>query len=663
MAAAAGVAAWLWLRDDIVRWSERDTFAEITRLTEAGELAEAYQLVCGVQARIPDDPDVQEMLDRITLPITIVTEPPGAEVEVREYASPDAPWVPLGETPLQGIRVPYALMQWRISKPGFETFEGAPFGIRPFTAFATGFPLDPEGSRPDGMVRVPGGPYARQGFPPVELSDYWLDRYEVTNAEYKEFLDGGGYEREEYWTEPFVEERRELPWDEAMARLVDATGRPGPAGWEFGAYDEGEADLPVSGVSWYEAAAYCRSVDKRLPTLYHWSAAAVQDQLADIVQVSNFGAEGPVPVGSRPGLGDFGTYDMAGNVKEWCSTATGQVRYILGGAWGEPTYTFRPDIDAQRPFAREPTHGIRCARYEEPVDETWFQPVTPSYRKAAAEPVDDEIFEAFRGIYAYDRTPLEASLDAADDSSPHWRKETVSFDAAYGGERVIAHLFLPRNARPPYQPILWFPGNDAFMVPPGGALASPYLFDFIPRSGRALVYPVYKGTYERHIPISFAPNQWRDMMVLWSKDLRRTLDYLEERGDMDTDRLGYYGFSAGAVYGPVFTAVEDRFGAAVYLSGGLFGVRPPEANVVNFAPRSTVPTLMINGRDDFQMSYGQQQRPLFELLGAPEDQKRHARLEGGHIPPDRLAIVEEVVGWFDRHLGPVEPSEGRRGGD
>ena len=168
----------------------------------------------------------------------------------------------------------------------------------------------------------------------------------------------------------------------------------------------------------------------------------------------------------------------------------------------------------------------------------------------------DEVFEAYRRMYAYDRTALESRVDAVDESSPHWREETVSFDAAYGGERVIAHLFLPRNASPPYQPVVWFPGNDAFFLPAGDALASPYLFDFIPRSGRALVYPVYKGMYERRVPFSFAPNEWRDMMVMWSKDLSRTVDYLEERPDMDTGRLGYYGFSAGAVYGPVFTAVD-----------------------------------------------------------------------------------------------------------
>ena len=73
-----------------------------------------------------------KMLDRITLPISMAPDQPGAVVEVRDYASPDTPWVRLGETPLEGIRIPYALTHWRISKAGFEVFEGAPFGIRPF---------------------------------------------------------------------------------------------------------------------------------------------------------------------------------------------------------------------------------------------------------------------------------------------------------------------------------------------------------------------------------------------------------------------------------------------------------------------------------------------------------------------------------------------------
>jgi predicted esterase len=650
-----GAAAWFGLRDRVVRWQERETIARAAELTESGELYEAWRLARGLAERLPGDPEVAGMIERITLPIAIATEPSGATVELKAYASADAPWVKLGETPLLGIRVPYALAHWRISKPGFETFEGAPFGVRPFTSFAQGFPLAAAGSRPEGMVRVPGGPYQRAYFPPVELPPYWLDRYEVTNREFKAFVDAGAYGDTEPWPAPFRDGENEIPFEAAMERLVDRTGRPGPAGWEFGAYDEDEADEPVGGVSWYEAAAYCRYAGKSLPTLYHWYAATAQDQLSDILPASNFAGEGPAPVGSYLGLGDFGTYDMAGNVKEWCwNEMEDGRRYALGGSWGEPTYTFNLDSDSRAPFSRGPDHGFRCASFDAPPDDSLLAPVTPQ-RLAGGPPtpVGDAVFAAYTGIYAYDRDALAASVDAVDDSSPHWRKETVSFTAAYGGERVIAHLFLPRNAAPPYQPVVWFPGNDAFFLPPGGALASPYLFDFVARSGRALVYPVYKGLYERRVPFSFTPNEWRDMIVVWAKDLGRTVDYLEERQDMDTEKLGYYGFSAGAVYGPILTAVDGRFAASVLLGGGLMPGFLPEVNAVNFAPRTRVPTLMISGEDDFIMPLETSQLALFRLLGAPADRKRHARLAGGHIPPDRLSLIEEVTSWFDRFLGPV----------
>jgi formylglycine-generating enzyme required for sulfatase activity len=664
LAAAIGVLAFLAaalasvaFRAELARWWERDTLAEIDRLAEAGTLYDAFSLAHRLRGTLRDDPELRRRIERITLPVSIVTVPADAEVRIRAYAAaPDADWVLLGRTPLQGVRVPYALTQWKITKPGFAPFEGAPFGARPLTAFARGWTLEAEGARPPEMVRVPGGRYERLGYEPVSLGeDYWIDRHEVTNRRFKEFLDAGGYEKPEYWSEPFVSEGRSVPRAEAMRGLVDKTGRPGPAGWEFGAYDDGEAEYPVGGVSWYEAAAYCGSVGKALPTLFHWSAATGQDQFSDIVRVSNFGRAGPAPVGTHPGLGDFGTYDMAGNVKEWVwnEVSGGPGRYILGGSWEEPSYMFRINTDARPPLARDASHGFRCARYASPPSAALLGPLKPTRLLPGATPVSDEVFEAYRRMYGYDRTPLDASIDSVDDSSPHWRRQTVSFDAAYGDERVVAHVFLPRNAQPPFQPVIWVPGNDVFFLTSGEALASPYLFDFVPRSGRALVYPVYKGTYERRVAFSFAPNEWRDVIVWWSKDLSRTIDYLEQRPDMDAARLGYYGFSSGAIYGPIFTSVDGRFKASVLLAAGLVSGFLPEVSVANFAPRSRVPTLMINGRDDFITPYEISERPLFRLLAAPEADKRHVRLAGGHLPASRGELIAEVLSWFDSYLGPV----------
>ena len=68
---------------------------------------------------------------------------------------------------------------------------------------------------------------------------------------------------------------------------------------------------------------------------------------------------------------------------------------------------------------------------------------------------------------------------------------------------------------------------------------------------------------------------------------------------------------------------------------------------------------MINGRDDFILNFERSQEPLFHLLGAAEDEKRLARLEGGHLPTDRVGLIEEVLGWLDRFLGPVESGYAR----
>ena len=90
----------------------------------------------------------------------------------------------------------------------------------------------------------------------ARLGEFALDRYEVTNRQFKEFIDHGGYERREYWKAPFHEDGRTLSWEQAMARFRDPTGRPGPSTWESGRYPAGKDHHPVSGVSWYEAAAY-----------------------------------------------------------------------------------------------------------------------------------------------------------------------------------------------------------------------------------------------------------------------------------------------------------------------------------------------------------------------------------------------------------------------
>ena len=129
---------------------------------------------------------------------------------------------------------------------------------------------------------------------------FWIDRHEVTNGEFKRFVDAGGY-RDRILARPLCGGARTLTFEQAMARFLDSTGRPGPATWESGNFPAGEADLPVTGVSWYEAAAFAALVGQALPTIFHWTRVADQ-RIRDVVAPrSNFGGRGPIQVGASHG--------------------------------------------------------------------------------------------------------------------------------------------------------------------------------------------------------------------------------------------------------------------------------------------------------------------------------------------------------------------------
>ena len=632
-----------------VRWVHEQAIPEIQKLALDRKGVAVYQVVRQAESYAPGDPALKNFEAQHLLPEVIRTTPPGADVFFRDYLDVHGNWEYLGKTPLEKFSLLDAQYAMKFVKQGYEPVEATDDESDKLV-------LDPVGSLPPRMVHVPEGNVEVAGST-THLDDFLIDKYEVTNRDFKKFIDAGGYRNAQYWKFPFVKDGSSLSFEQAMALLVDKTDRQGPSGWEVGSYPAGQDDYPVSGVSWYEAAAYADFAGKSLPTVYHWYRASSMNSDAEILQVSNFSGKGPAPVGSYPGLGPFGTYDMAGNVKEWCINANGDRRYILGGASTEPLYMYQTP-DARVPFDRSPTNGFRLVKYLHATsDEKMSAPVAVFNFLETAElkPVPDSTFRIYEDMYSYDRSPLDAKIESEDNSSPNWRRQRVTFNAAYGNERVIANLFLPKNASPPYQTIVFFPGSDARTARPFSDVHL-YAVDFLIKSGRAVMFTEYKGTFERFEKL---PERGtiadRDQIVEQVKDVRRSIDYLETRPELDTSRLAYYGFSWGASEAVIAAAVETRFKVAVLASGGLPSRwKPrPEASLVNFAPHVKIPVLMINGRYDYVAPLQTSQEPLFRLLGTASADKRHVVLESGHgLPP--TPFFKEVLDWLDHYLGPVK---------
>jgi formylglycine-generating enzyme required for sulfatase activity/dienelactone hydrolase len=642
------------------RWARTTAIPDIERLIEASAYDSAFAVAVRAEEFIGADSALARLWPRLSGKVVFKGVPAGARVYRTAYNDS------LGWRELPGssdsVRVPAGQSRWRIESPGYRTrtVVGTPAAVRSAT-----LTLEREDAPNPEMVRVAGGnaEVAMPGLsrlPIVPLPSFFIDRYEVTNDEFKRFVDAGGYEKPEYWEHPIIEGGRTVTFDAARRLFVDRTGRVGPATWEGGAFPSGQADLPVGGISWYEAAAYAKFVGKSLPTLYHWVRAAGTPLGAMIIPGSNYRGQGVSRGSTFGGMSPSGAFDMAGNVREWIWNAVGERRYVLGGGFSDGTYAFS-DAYAQRPLDRSAINGIRLMRA---ASDSGFGPeltrvaVKQEYRDYTKErPASDAVFEGYRGYFVYDRTPFNSAVRYRDTAHAEWIRERVDFDAAYGGERMGAVVLTPKGKTGPFQAVVTMGGSNLLYTRTDSVFNAASV-DFILRSGRAVVLPVYKAMFDRNIGLtSDSPQEtsaYRDLIVALVKDTRRTIDYLGTRTDIDTSRIAYLGLSFGGRVAPPVIAMEPRFKAALLMVTGLkMEHARPEVDPLNFLPRIHVPVLMLNGKYDYYFPVETAQKPFYEYLGTPREHKKWVVYPEAHTTP-RTEFVRESLAWLDRYLGPAK---------
>jgi dienelactone hydrolase len=653
-----------------VKLVSTNTIPEIERYITERNYYAAFTLLQKSEKFISKSPEYSDLVSRVITKMTILSDPPGADVYIREYSDTSGQWKNLGKTPIDSTPMPnvsyyttgFTAFVVRFEKEGYENTLAVTF-TKPDTLFRK---LNRSGTIPDGMIYVEGYKEEVASRFLEEKNGFFIDKHEVTNKHYKDFIDKGGYENPEYWKNSFLRDGKTLTWQEAISVFIDKTGRPGPSTWEAGGYPEGCDDYPVTGISWYEAAAYAEFAGKELPTSYHWGSAAgfyiprlTTYFASKIIPLSNFKWNGPVQVGKFPGINSFGAFDMAGNVREWCLNETKAGRIVRGGAWDEVSYMYS-DLSQLPSFNRSNKNGFRCVKYinRERIPVLDFESMifTEPRNYYKEHPVPENIYRIYRDQFKYDSTALNPVIENRDESSDDFIIEEITFNSAYGDEREIVYLFLPKKVIPPFQTIVFFPGSASERE--DNLLTSEYTkwyVHFLVKNGRAVIFPVYKGTFERKIPpfTDVLSHQYTEYYIQIIKELSRSIDYLETRKDIDISRLGYYGVSWGGRLGSIIPAVEDRLKMSILIKGGFPSNRlKPGIDNINYVSRIKIPVLMLNGKYDVTFPLETNVQLMFDLLGTPSKDKRLCVYESDHNLP-RDGMIKETLNWLDKYFGNV----------
>ncbi len=694
----------------------RALLPEIERLATEHRYAEGYALALEAHDVLGADPVVDSLIAEVSDELVIRSDPPGAEVWVQTFgivppggaASDGAPGGaggrggprvgPLGEvarvgiTPLEGYRLPRGDHLVTVQADGYAVAERLvssllvrqdPVHTQTPKGIVIEVRLFPESEVPEEMVPVPAsglytlvsadapaGAYA-------DLQDYFIDRFEVTNAGFHEFVRAGGYADPSWWTRPTTPAAsggaapEALSMDEVARLFRDRTGLPGPRGWTGQQYPEGTGRHPVTQVSWYEAAAYCAWKGGALPTLFEWEKAArggsfthteglvfpwgLVEPGQTTEERANFGGRGPVDVDAYPlGMSPYGAWGMAGNAREWTTNVAEDGFIALGGSWQDRPYVFT-SIATFPPLATSPGLGFRCVRRSAPPEAHGAGPLALQRRSPSYEPVDEATYRAFLAHYRYDPIDLEPEIVATVEAED-WTRQVIRYNGP-DGSRVTASLYLPRAGTPPWQTMVFVAGTSAFFGDPVDRQAEWLLGPNI-RSGRALFAVVFDGMVGREWPAGTQPPpassvEFRNLMVKHATELSLGLDYLETRDDIDSDRLAYVGLSWGAGSRSVLAAIDDRWDAVIFVGGGIderLHPTVPEALNVNFIPYIRVPKLLLNGRQDEEHPWLTRAKPFWDLLREPK--KLVLAENEGHVPSLEVR-VPAVNGFLDEVFGPV----------
>ena len=493
----------------------------------------------------------------------------------------DSIWNYVGKTPLDSLRVPklWSENNFKLKLVNGESeYIGANeefgfFNISLIQKLPKGFIL--KNSKSDVFMNMPGVYLGSNN----KIPAFGVSKTEVSNQQFKTFINSGGYQNPMYWDFPTKINGRQYSFEEGMSLFTDKYGKPGPNNWSYGEYPDGEGEFPVNGISWFEARAYAKYKSLDLPNVYQWLDAALlsgfTSKLPELKN-SNYNSTKLKNVNFQSENLNL-LPNIAGNIREWVINPHGNNRRaILGGAFNTNEYTFN-SFYSLNPLDRSIQNGLRLVKnFGDETEEQNNYNISHIKRNFDDETdVSDEVFEVYKSQFDYPNTPLNVKISEVKSPNPNYSIEKFEMAPPYSSdEKLYGFILSSKEFKNMSVPIIEFPSaraifSDKIIIDENLLKDRKYMLD----EGYSLIIPVYYNNYDREKPLKdWWPNQseeYKNAIIKIGKDFKRVIDYLETREDLDTKKLSYMGYSWGSVTSNILLAIDDRIKSAAIFIGGL----------------------------------------------------------------------------------------------
>ena len=612
--------------------------------------------------KFPDNQILKLYQEKSSYPINIKTGSVIATAFIRHGKSTN--WKMIGDTPIDSFRVP-----WFFGVHDFQLkFEVGGRTIIAMKDKSGDFNLNGVEKFPSDHIIIPGSQNNMVlpgiNFGNINIETFSISKNEVSNKDFQAFINDNGYENKTLWDFPITIDGLEYNYEESILYFVDKHGQYGPSEWSYGQFVDNGENLPVTGISWFEARAYARYKGYKLPNLFQWACAAglagFVSELPDISN-SNLKSNNLWNVDDPRGVNQFGINNIAGNIREWVTNPQGKKRSrfsILGGSYFDNEYSFN-DYHSLSPFDRSIGNGFRLVKNQDEAVADSLDNFVIDYaeRDILKEPdVSDDVFRIYKRQFNYEKYKLETKIDTIfeNESYTTYRFEMVT--PYENDEPLHGYVIYANKIKTTFKPVIHFPHAGAIFSDSDDWIISDVIkeYNYLLMEGYAIICPVYYSTCNRKKILKTwwanESDEYRDTMIKIGKDFKRSIDFIESRNEFDINYLSYIGYSWGSVMSNILLAIDDRVKSAFICAGGLQVQKSkPEVDPAFYTRRITMPIMHITGKQDGIFDYKNSQIPMQKLLGTPIKDQEMIVLEGvGHAISKDIRIKNHLR-WLKKH--------------